>query len=214
MPIKLLPIVLFALSPLLVSAKPAAPPAPATASATALALVAAARSQVGVTVLYDARYERLAYPGGDVPLERGVCTDVVVRAYRKLGQDLQVLVHEDMRQAWGVYQQQGRWQMKGPDRNIDHRRVPNLGPFFARHGSSLPPSKDAGDYRAGDIVTWRLPRNLTHIGIVSDKQSWNGVPLLIHNIGEGAREENILFSYPVTGHYRWQPGWQPGWRAR
>lgn len=179
--------------------------APVLASATPQALVAAARSQVGVTLRYDPRYERLAYPGGDVPLERGVCTDVVVRAYRQLGQDLQVLVHEDMRKAWDVYQRQGRWQMKGPDRNIDHRRVPNLGTYFARHGTSLSPSKEAGAYRAGDIVTWRLPGNLTHIGIVSDRPSWNGVPLIIHNIGAGAREENILFSYAITGHYRWQP---------
>ena len=179
--------------------------APVLASATPQALVAAARSQVGVTLRYDPRYERLAYPGGDVPLERGVCTDVVVRAYRQLGHDLQVLVHEDMRKAWAVYQQQGRWQMKGPDRNIDHRRVPNLGTYFARHGTSLPLSKEAGAYRGGDIVTWRLPGNLTHIGIVSDRQAWNGVPLIIHNIGAGAREENILFSYPITGHYRWQP---------
>ena len=198
MPIKRLSTLLLALAPMLASAIPATPQA----------LVAAARKQVGVTVQYDPRYERLAYPGGDVPLERGVCTDVVVRAYRQLGQDLQVLVHEDMRKAWQVYQQQGRWQMKGPDRNIDHRRVPNLGTYFARHGTSLPPSKKANAYRAGDIVTWRLPRNLTHIGIVSDKQSWSGVPLIIHNIGEGAREENILFSYPITGHYRWQPGRQ------
>nr|WP_314636330.1 DUF1287 domain-containing protein [uncultured Janthinobacterium sp.] len=179
--------------------------APVLASATPQALVVAARSQVGVTLRYDPRYERLAYPGGDVPLERGVCTDVVVRAYRQLGQDLQVLVHEDMRKAWDVYQRQGRWQMKGPDRNIDHRRVPNLGTYFARHGTSLSPSKEAGAYRAGDIVTWRLPGNLTHIGIVSDRPSWNGVPLIIHNIGAGAREENILFSYAITGHYRWQP---------
>ena len=179
--------------------------APVLASATPQALVAAARSQVGVTLRYDPRYERLAYPGGDVPLERGVCTDVVVRAYRQLGQDLQVLVHEDMRKAWDAYQRQGRWQMKGPDRNIDHRRVPNLGTYFARHSTSLSPSKEAGAYRAGDIVTWRLPGNLTHIGIVSDRPSWNGVPLIIHNIGAGAREENILFSYAITGHYRWQP---------
>ena len=176
----------------------------ALASPSATGLVAAARSQVGVTLSYDPRYERLAYPGGDVPLERGVCTDVVVRAYRKLGADLQVLVHQDMKQAWDVYQKKGRWQMKAPDRNIDHRRVPNLATFFGRHGSSLPVSKDGGDYKAGDIVTWMLPGNLTHIGIVSDKQATGGVPLIIHNIGAGAREENILFAYPVTGHYRWQ----------
>ena len=176
----------------------------ALASPSATGLVAAARSQVGVTLSYDPRYERLAYPGGDVPLERGVCTDVVVRAYRKLGADLQVLVHQDMKQAWDVYQKKGRWQMKAPDRNIDHRRVPNLATFFGRHGSSLPVSKDGGNYKPGDIVTWVLPGNLTHIGIVSDKQAAGGVPLVIHNIGAGAREENILFAYPVTGHYRWQ----------
>ena len=176
----------------------------ALASPSATGLVAAARSQVGVTLSYDPRYERLAYPGGDVPLERGVCTDVVVRAYRKLGADLQVLVHQDMKQAWNVYQKKGRWQMKAPDRNIDHRRVPNLATFFGRHGSSLPVSKDGGNYKPGDIVTWMLPGNLTHIGIVSDKQAAGGVPLVIHNIGAGTREENILFAYPVTGHYRWQ----------
>lgn len=176
----------------------------AAASASATGLVDAARSQVGVTLSYDPRYERLAYPGGDVPLERGVCTDVVVRAYRTLGADLQVLVHQDMKQAWAVYQKQGRWQMKAPDRNIDHRRVPNLATFFGRHGSSLPVSKDGGNYKPGDIVTWKLPGNLTHIGIVSDRQAAGGVPLVIHNIGAGTREENILFAYPVTGHYRWQ----------
>ena len=176
----------------------------AQASAAATDLVAAARSQVGVTVSYDPRYVRLPYPGGDVPLDSGVCTDVVVRAYRKLGADLQVLVHQDMKQAWDVYQKKGRWQMKAPDRNIDHRRVPNLATFFGRHGSSLPVSQQGSNYKAGDIVTWMLPGNLTHIGIVSDRQAAGGLPLIIHNIGAGAREENILFAYRVTGHYRWQ----------
>ncbi|KAB8044300.1 DUF1287 domain-containing protein [Janthinobacterium aquaticum] len=179
--------------------------APAFSATASTPLVAAARSQVGVTLSYDPRYERLTYPGGDVPPERGVCTDVVVRAYRKLGADLQVLVHEDMKKSWAVYQKNGRWQMKAPDRNIDHRRVPNLATFFGRHGSSLPPSKAPHDYRPGDIVTWLLPGNLTHIGIVSDKQTSSGVPLIIHNIGAGTREEDILFGYAVTGHYRWQP---------
>ena len=175
------------------------------AQASPAELVAAARSQVGVTLSYDPRYERLAYPGGDVPIERGVCTDVIVRAYRKLGQDLQVLVHQDMKQSWAVYQKQGRWQMKAPDRNIDHRRVPNLATFLARHGTSLAVSKDGSAYRPGDIVTWMLPGNLTHIGIVSDKRTGAGTPLMIHNIGAGTREENMLFDFPVTGHYRWQP---------
>ena len=173
------------------------------AQASPAELVAAARSQVGVTLSYDPRYERLAYPGGDVPIERGVCTDVIVRAYRKLGQDLQVLVHQDMKQSWAVYQKQGRWQMKAPDRNIDHRRVPNLATFLARHGTSLAVSKDGSAYRPGDIVTWMLPGNLTHIGIVSDKRTGAGTPLMIHNIGAGTREENMLFDFPVTGHYRW-----------
>lgn len=191
---RLLPVLLFSL--LL---------APVFGAAASTTLVTAARSQVGVTLSYDPRYERLAYPGGDVPPERGVCTDVVVRAYRKLGADLQVLVHEDMKKSWAVYQKNGRWQMKAPDRNIDHRRVPNLATFFGRHGSSLPLTKAPQDYRPGDIVTWLLPGNLTHIGIVSDKQTSGGVPLIIHNIGAGAREEDILFGYTVTGHYRWQP---------
>lgn len=166
-------------------------------------LVAAARAQVGVTLHYDGRYQGISYPGGDVPLERGVCTDVVIRAYRKQGVDLQALVHQDMSKAWNAYPQ--LWQLKAPDRNIDHRRVPNLATFFSRHGTSLKPSRDGRDYRPGDIVTWRLPRNLPHIGIVSDKLSWTGVPLVIHNIGEGAKEENALFSYPISGHYRWKP---------
>lgn len=203
MSVKLLPLML---SALLLSGAPAshaALPAATTAS-PAMALVAAARSQVGVTLSYDPRYERLAYPGGDVPPERGVCTDVIVRAYRRLGQDLQVLVHQDMQKSWAVYQKQGRWQMKAPDRNIDHRRVPNLATFFARHGTSLAISNHGSDYRAGDIITWMLPGNLTHIGIVSDRQAGGGVPLIIHNIGSGTQEENILFAYKVTGHYRWQ----------
>lgn len=166
-------------------------------------VVSAARKQIGVTVRYDPRYERIAYPQGDVPLERGVCTDVVIRAYRTLGFDLQALVHQDMNKAWNVYPK--LWQLKAPDRNIDHRRVPNLATYFKRHGNALAPSRDGRDYRPGDIVTWRLPRNQPHIGIVADKTSWTGVPLVIHNIGAGTREENALFSYPITGHYRWNP---------
>lgn len=170
-----------------------------------LALVDAARGQIGVTMTYDPAYRRLAYPNGDVPLERGVCTDVVVRAYRQLGVDLQVLVHQDLKKAWGAYPQQARWQLKAPDRNIDHRRVPNLATFFARRGAALPPSRDTNTYLPGDVVTWNLPQGLTHIGIVSDKVSRAGTPLIIHNIGRGAREEDMLFDYPITGVYRWHP---------
>lgn len=187
------------------SAQPAPQPETPRASGTPQALVDAARSQVGVTLTYDPAYRRLAYPNGDVPIERGVCTDVVVRAYRKLDLDLQSLVHQDMKKAWGTYTHQARWQLKAPDPNIDHRRVPNLATFFARHGTALPASPEAKTYLPGDIVTWRLPHDLTHIGIVSDKFSGDGIPLIIHNIGAGAREENMLFAYPITGHYRWHP---------
>jgi uncharacterized protein len=166
-------------------------------------LVAAARTQIGVTIAYDPRYTRIGYPNGDVPLERGVCTDVVIRAYRKLGFDLQALVHQDMGIAWNAYPK--LWQLKARDRNIDHRRVPNLATFFKRHGKALPPTRSGRDYLPGDIVTWRLPGNLPHIGIVGDKKSWTGAPLVIHNIGAGTKEENSLFSYPITGHYRWNP---------
>ncbi|WP_243493149.1 DUF1287 domain-containing protein [Massilia violaceinigra] len=166
-------------------------------------LVDAARSQIGVTTKYDPRYERLAFPGGDVPAERGVCTDVVVRAYRKVGVDLQELVHRDMKAAWSAYPK--LWQLKRPDPNIDHRRVPNLATFFTRHGKSMTPAREAAAYQAGDVVTWMLPGNLPHIGIVADKRTPAGVPLVIHNIGNGTQIEDMLFAYPLTGHYRFNP---------
>ncbi len=166
----------------------------------ALELVSAARDQVGRTLVYDPRYEKLAYPMGDVPIERGVCTDVVIRAFRSQGIDLQRLVHEDMRGHFGAYPQS--WGLKRPDANIDHRRVPNLATFFKRRGLALEPR----DYRAGDLVTWMLPGNLPHIGIVSDRTDpASGRPLIVHNIGAGAREEDMLAAYPVTGHFRWFP---------
>ncbi len=177
-------------------------PGPADATAPT-DLVAAARSQVGVTVHYDPSYQRLDYPLGDVPQDRGVCTDVLVRAYRAAGIDLQELVHRDMRQAWGVYTRRASWGHKTPDRNIDHRRVPNLQTFFTRHGKILPASRVAGDYKAGDIVTWTVPPGLPHIGIVADERSASGVPLVIHNIGRGTQVEDSLFAYPITGHYRY-----------
>ncbi|WKB52373.1 DUF1287 domain-containing protein [Eleftheria terrae] len=166
------------------------------------ALVEAARRQVGVTVQYDGAYRRMPYPGGDVPLHTGVCTDVVVRAYRQLGIDLQQLVHEDMKAAWSAYPHS--WGLKRPDPNIDHRRVPNLQVFFTRRGAALPPSRDGAHYQPGDLVTWRLPGNLPHIGIVSSR-SVDGRPLVLHNIGQGTREDDLLFAYPITGHYRWLP---------
>lgn len=162
-------------------------------------IVSAARSQVGVTLTYDSRYRSLAYPMGDVPLRTGICCDVVVRALRNQGIDLQKLVHEDMKRSFSSYP--NNWGLRKPDPNIDHRRVPNLMTFFKRKVFALSPSGDADDYRAGDIVAWDLGRGLKHIGIVSDRRA-RGTPLIIHNIGSGAKEEDILFAYTIIGHYR------------
>ncbi len=165
-------------------------------------LVAAAYGQIGVTRLYDPSYRRIAFPGGDVPLERGVCSDVIVRAYRGIGIDLQRLVHDDMRQHFADYPH--LWKLAAPDANIDHRRVANLAMFFARRGATLPVSTAAEDYRPGDIVTWRLPGSLAHIGLVADRRI-EGRPLVVHNIGAGAQLEDVLFAFPITGHYRYLP---------
>lgn len=163
----------------------------------------AARSQIGVTVRYDPAYAKLGYPGGDVPLDRGVCTDVVVRAMRGTGLDLQRAVHEDMRRAFSVYPK--TWGLEAPDRNIDHRRVPNLARYFERQGKKRPISSVAADFKAGDIVTCIVPPHLPHIMIVSDRFSTAdpGRPLIIHNIGQGTQEEDRLFEFKLTGHYRW-----------
>lgn len=163
-------------------------------------LVLDAREQVGVTLSYDPVYRRLSYPGGDVSQTTGVCTDVVIRALRQQGLDLQEAVHRDMRAHFALYPK--HWGLSRPDSNIDHRRVPNLMTWFKRQGWSQPVSRDVSAYRAGDIVTWDLGRGLTHIGIVSDRQSPAGVPLILHNIGRGTQEEDILFAYAITGHYR------------
>ncbi|WP_107330956.1 DUF1287 domain-containing protein [Metapseudomonas otitidis] len=163
-------------------------------------LVEAARTQVGVTLGYDPAYRRIAYPGGDVPLATGVCTDVVIRALRAQGLDLQQRVHEDMRRHFSAYPR--HWGLKRPDPNIDHRRVPNLMAWFDRQGLSLKVGQAAADYQPGDIVTWDLGRGLQHIGIISDRRSREGTPLALHNIGQGTREEDILFRWPILGHYR------------
>jgi uncharacterized protein len=164
-------------------------------------LVNAAQAQIGVTVRYDPQYQKLAYPGGDVPQAVGVCTDVVIRAYRKLGLDLQVLVHEDMKVALSAYPK--RWDNIRPDSHIDHRRVPNLQVFFKRHNAQRTVTQRGEDYAAGDVVTWNLPGNHPHIGVVSSKRI-QGRPLVIHNIGAGTQEEDVLFAYPLTGHYRYR----------
>jgi uncharacterized protein YijF (DUF1287 family) len=177
---------------------------PSTAEPTLLAKVlAGAHSQIGVTVGYDPTYRRIPYPGGDVPIAAGVCTDVIVRAYRQAEIDLQKLVHEDMARAFDRYPQ--IWGLRGPDANIDHRRVPNLATFFARHGTKLPVSMRGEDYEPGDIVTWRLASGVPHIGLVADEVR-DGRPLMIHNIGGGSQLEDVLFAYTVTGHYRYRPG--------
>ncbi len=150
---------------------------------------------------YDASYRALEYPGGDVPIEIGVCTDVVIRALRaSLHIDLQRLVHEDMKQNFAQYPQ--NWGLKKPDMNIDHRRVPNLRTFFKRRGWELPVSDKAQDYLPGDLVTCIVPRNLAHVMVVSDRKNRDGQPLVIHNIGAGVQEEDRLFEFKITGHYR------------
>lgn len=170
------------------------------AMADDLALVAAARSQVGVTLYYDVNYTKLAYPNGDVPIKKGVCTDVIIRALREShGQDLQQQVHEDIQKNFALYPK--KWGLKRPDKNIDHRRVPNLQVYFKRHWQNLSTSQQAADYQAGDVVTVMLPGNLPHIMLVSDQKQAK-MPLVIHNIGRGVAEENSLFSYAITGHYR------------
>lgn len=168
---------------------------------SAEAIVKSARAQVGKTLVYDPAYVSLKYPGGDVPEERGVCTDVVIRALRTaLSLDLQKEVHEDMAANFSVYPK--IWGLKRTDRNIDHRRVPNLRTWFKRRGYELPLTKVAANFKPGDLVTCTVPPNLPHIMVVSDKTNADGVPLVIHNIGRGAQEEDCLFTYPLTGHYR------------
>lgn len=154
-------------------------------------------------VQYDPAYFKISYPNGDVPANKGVCTDVVIRAYRKLGIDLQKEVHLDMKANFRLYPQ--KWGLKGPDPNIDHRRVPNLMTFFRRKGTSLPISDKAADYRPGDIVCWNLGGGVTHIGIVSQKSTSDGKRhLIIHNIGNGQVQEDCLFSFKIIGHYRYK----------
>jgi len=156
-----------------------------------------AQQQVGVTLTYDPAYVSLRYPGGDVPVSRGVCADVVVRAFRGAGIDLQRAVHEDMLGAFKRYP--ALWGLSHPDANIDHRRVPNLMKFFERHGKTA-----SGGFLPGDVVAWRLPGGLLHIGVVSaEVASQTKHPLMIHNIGNGAQKEDVLFAYTIIGHYRW-----------
>lgn len=164
-------------------------------------IVASAIEQTTQTHSYDAAYTKLAYPNGDVAIEKGVCTDVVIRAFRRAGVDLQKLVHEDMKANFRAYP--NKWGLRATDTNIDHRRVPNLMKFFERQGKSLPVSSDAKNFQAGDAVTWVMDNNMTHIGLVIDEKSKADVPLIAHNIGGGARVEDVLFAWKITGHYRY-----------
>ena len=167
----------------------------------AKSFLAAAHHQTESFVRYDSQYTKLPYPNGDVPLSRGVCSDVVIRAYRAIGIDLQRLVHEDMAANFSLYPK--RWGLKAPDPNIDHRRVPNLMVFFSRFGTVLPMSRNPKDYQPGDLITNR-PGGGTHIAVVSDVISpLSGRLMVIQNCGFGTRQDDDLLRYPLLGHYRY-----------
>ena len=167
-------------------------------------LVAAAGERTHHVVRYDPAYVRIPYPGGDVPADTGVCTDEVIRSYRAVGIDLQKEIHEDMEQNFSAYPRHWRWLSGHPDKNIDHRRVPNLMVFFSRKGETLAITQRAEDYEPGDLVTWDLGGGVPHIGIVVDQKSaTSGRFLIEHNIGQGPKMEDILFNWKITGHYRY-----------
>ena len=174
---------------------------PATKPTGVSDIVNAARTQIGKTTSYDPAYVSLKYPNGDIDISKGVCTDVVIRALRKSRKiDLQKLVHEDMRANFSKYPK--IWGLKRTDKNIDHRRVPNMQTYFKRRGWSITVTKKKEDYQPGDLVTCTVAGKLPHIMIVSDVNDSSGTPMVIHNIGGGAREEARLFEFPITGHYR------------
>jgi uncharacterized protein YijF (DUF1287 family) len=167
-------------------------------------LVAAAIERTHHPVRYVSAYVRIPYPGGDVPADTGVCTDEIVRSYRVLGIDLQKEIHEDMVRDFSAYPHKWRWLLARPDSNIDHRRVPNLMVFFSRKGEKLPISTLAEDYSPGDLVTYDLGGGVPHIGIVVDRKSpQTGRYMVVHNIGQGPRMEDVLFNWKITGHYRY-----------
>lgn len=190
-----------------VTPKPIVPPnaivkaLPENASPQLKQLLDGAIAQAGVTTSYDPSYVKLDYPGGDVPASTGVCSDVVVRAFRKAGIDLQKEIHEDMKAARNDYPT--KWGAIGTDPNIDHRRVLNLMAYLRRHGKSLPVSYSAEDYQPGDIVAWDLTSGMDHIGIVTNMVSGSDDHyLIVHNIGSGTRVEDVLFEWNIKGHYR------------
>lgn len=154
-------------------------------------------------VTYDPSYFSIPYPNGDIPANKGVCTDVVIRAYRKMGIDLQKEVHEDMAANFSLYPK--NWGLKTTDKNIDHRRVPNLMVFFKRKGTTKPMTTNPKDYLPSDIVCWNLGGSITHIGIVVNQKSSDGKRyLIVHNIGAGQVLEDCLFDFKIIGHYRYK----------
>jgi len=163
--------------------------------------VDSAIEQTRHTIQYDPAYSKISYPDGDVPIERGVCADVIVRAFRSAGIDLQKEVHEDMSHHFSAYP--AKWGARRPDSNIDHRRVPNLMTLFERQAKSVTITRNPSDYRPGDVVAWELDNKLLHIGLVSDVVA-NGTPnyLIVHNIGAGAKIEDVLMAWKIIGHYR------------
>ena len=176
----------------------------AYAASKAEAIVTAAHERTTAEVRYDPKYVKLTYPGGDVPADTGVCTDVIIRTYRAaFGFDFQKAIHEDMRVNFKAYPQ--NWGLKRPDKNIDHRRVPNIEKYLTRKGAALRISKNPDDYQPGDIVSWRLGGSLPHIGIVSENKSEWGTPLIIHNVGAGSVEDDLLFNTKINGHFRFVP---------
>lgn len=165
-------------------------------------LSAAAIAVIDPTIQYDPTYFSIPYPNGDVPKNKGVCTDVVIRAYRKLDIDLQKEVHEDMTKNFSLYPNIKKWGLHKTDTNIDHRRVPNLEVFFGRKGKSLPITQEASDYKTGEIVTWMIGNKFPHIGIITNKKSPDGERLMIvHNVGNGQVLEDCLFDWKIVGHF-------------
>jgi uncharacterized protein len=166
-------------------------------------LVTAAIDRTHHSVRYDPAYVRIPYPGGDVPADTGVCTDEIIRSYRAVGVDLQKEVHDDMAGNMSAYAPGARWRQHNPDSNIDHRRVPNLIVFFRRKGETLQITSHPEDYKSGDLVTWDLGGGVPHIGIVVDRKGASGHNMIVHNIGQGPRMEDVLLSWKVTGHFRY-----------
>jgi len=163
----------------------------------------AAISIIDSEVVYTPSYVSIKYPNGDVPAKTGVCSDVVIRAYRKLGIDLQKEVHEDMKANFSLYPNLKKWGLKTTDKNIDHRRVPNLEVFFARKGETLPITQNPSDYKTGDLVTWLLAGDaIPHIGIVTHIKSENGNPMIVHNVGSGQVLEDCLLNWKIVGHFK------------